>query len=204
MGKKNKKDKKKIKEFKKVENEKFKKLERMARKNIMEEHVKFVYANHNHIMNAESITIPIEDYLAILAIAVERSKVIPVITNVEYKNDRVTIMHFSDGTFTKAICQKDEVFSKDAGFAICFAKKVLGNKLYAKERICFVDKPEEELLDEMFEPVVDNKNDKTTGYSEDVKQRARELFAGGMSKKNIAEKLKISKSSVYRWTKNNN
>lgn len=52
------------------------------------------------------------------------------ITDVQLLNDRVVIMRFSDGTFTKATCTKDDAeagkFDPDIGITICMMKKLLG------------------------------------------------------------------------------
>lgn len=52
------------------------------------------------------------------------------VTKVEVLNDRVVMVRFSDGTFTKAICTKDDAdagkFDVDIGITICIMKKLLG------------------------------------------------------------------------------
>lgn len=63
------------------------------------------------------------------------------ITKVEVLNDRVVIMRFGDGSFTKAVCTEDDSkngkFDIDMGITICLIKKILGEadgkkKAYAK------------------------------------------------------------------------
>ena len=63
------------------------------------------------------------------------------ITKVEVLNDRVVIMRFGDGSFTKAICTENDAkngkFDVDMGITICLIKKILGEtdgkkKAYAK------------------------------------------------------------------------
>lgn len=63
------------------------------------------------------------------------------ITKVEVLNDRVVIMRFGDGSFTKAICTEDDAkngkFDVDIGITICLIKKIIGEtdgkkKAYAK------------------------------------------------------------------------
>lgn len=63
------------------------------------------------------------------------------ITNVEVLNDRVVIMRFGDGSFTKAVCTEDDAkngkFDVDIGITICLIKKMIGEtednkKGYAK------------------------------------------------------------------------
>ena len=43
-------------------------------------------------------------------------------------NPPATIVFWSDNTKTKAICHKEDKFSKESGVSICIAKKMLGNK----------------------------------------------------------------------------
>lgn len=63
------------------------------------------------------------------------------IIKVEVLNDRVVIMRFGDGSFTKAICTEDDAkngkFDVDIGITICLIKKIIGEtdgkkKAYAK------------------------------------------------------------------------
>lgn len=63
------------------------------------------------------------------------------ITKVEVLNNRVVIMRFGDGSFTKAVCTEDDAkngkFDVDIGITICLIKKMLGEtednkKGYAK------------------------------------------------------------------------
>lgn len=52
----------------------------------------------------------------------------PFIKDVKVYNNRAVIVHFSDDTFTRARCSKEDAgkFSVDAGIAICLLKKMLG------------------------------------------------------------------------------
>lgn len=45
-----------------------------------------------------------------------------------YFNDPVTVVLWTDGTKTIVRCQEGDVYSKETGLALCFAKKALGNK----------------------------------------------------------------------------
>lgn len=47
------------------------------------------------------------------------------ITKVITHNDKVTIVKFSDGTFTKSICSKNDTFDIDVGITVCLMKKLL-------------------------------------------------------------------------------
>lgn len=43
-------------------------------------------------------------------------------------NNPATIVIWADGTKTVVKCQEGDVYSKETGLALCFAKKALGNK----------------------------------------------------------------------------
>lgn len=43
-------------------------------------------------------------------------------------NEPATIVFWADGTKTVVKCQEGDVYSKETGLALCFAKKALGNK----------------------------------------------------------------------------
>ena len=45
-------------------------------------------------------------------------------------NEPAVIVIWSDGTKTKAVCGAEDQFNKEAGLAICFAKKWIGNKAF--------------------------------------------------------------------------
>lgn len=45
------------------------------------------------------------------------------IVSVKY-NDRTVIMHFSDGTYTKAVCTENDVFNLDYGIMVCLLRKM--------------------------------------------------------------------------------
>ena len=50
---------------------------------------------------------------------------LPKITNIEMYNDRVVKVTFDDGSFTKSVCQENDVFDLDVGITICLIKKML-------------------------------------------------------------------------------
>ena len=54
------------------------------------------------------------------------------ITKIVTHNDMVTIVYFSDGSFTKAICSKNDTYDLDVGIQVCIMKKMLGEKRYFK------------------------------------------------------------------------
>ena len=62
------------------------------------------------------------------------TKKLPEITKIEIpKENKVVIVHFSDGTKEKAVCDKDDKFSLETGIEICVMKKIMGgNAAYNK------------------------------------------------------------------------
>ena len=53
--------------------------------------------------------------------------IIPAVDKIVTHNDRVTIVYFVDGTFTKCVCGKDEEFNLYTGVAFCLFKKMLSH-----------------------------------------------------------------------------
>ena len=49
-----------------------------------------------------------------------------VVDKVVTHNDRVVIVYFTDGTFTKSVCSTNDKFDIDVGITICILKKMLG------------------------------------------------------------------------------
>ena len=47
------------------------------------------------------------------------------ITNIEMYNDRVVKVTFDDGSFTKSVCQENDIFDLDVGITVCLMKKML-------------------------------------------------------------------------------
>ncbi len=48
------------------------------------------------------------------------------VKNYKTFNDKVVVVEFADGTKTKAVCDREDSFSLDAGIAICLLKKAMG------------------------------------------------------------------------------
>lgn len=49
------------------------------------------------------------------------------ITGVNSYNDRVVIVRFSDGTFTKSVCSEKDTFDLDIGISLCLLKKMMSD-----------------------------------------------------------------------------
>lgn len=52
---------------------------------------------------------------------------LPEIVDVKTINDKVVIVTFIDGTQTKAVCDKDDVFNLEVGIGICITKRLMSN-----------------------------------------------------------------------------
>lgn len=84
-----------------------------------------------------------EDILAAVKLstfgALSAKAIMPLIKDVQVKNDRVIIVYFADGDHTKAILSKNDTFNLEQGISICLMKKILadgtgcdGNNVYNK------------------------------------------------------------------------
>lgn len=68
------------------------------------------------------------------------------LTKIVTHNERVVIVYFDDGSFTKAVCSEKDHFDLDVGIQVCFLKKMLGVKNYyslLKDVHNMMDKEEE-------------------------------------------------------------
>lgn len=54
---------------------------------------------------------------------------IPIVNHVHSVGPAL-IVYWSDGSFTKAVCSKEDVWSYEIGFMVCFMKKLLGKKRF--------------------------------------------------------------------------
>lgn len=58
--------------------------------------------------------------------------IIPKIIDIKVFNNRVVKVTFSDNTFTKSVCDKDDIFNFEYGLMICILKKMNGNTDFLK------------------------------------------------------------------------
>lgn len=70
------------------------------------------------------------------------------VTDVIYHNDKVTIVKFSDGTFTKSVCSDNDCFDPDIGITVCLCKKMLGGSTQYNNLIRRIHKSQEEKAEE--------------------------------------------------------
>ncbi len=50
-----------------------------------------------------------------------------LVTSVKTYNNRVVLVRFADGTFTKSVCAPNDTFDIDTGIMVCLIKKLLGD-----------------------------------------------------------------------------
>lgn len=70
------------------------------------------------------------------------------VTDVIYHNDKVTIVKFSDGTFTKSVCSDNDHFDPDVGITVCLCKKMLGGSTQYNNLIRRIRKSQDEKAEE--------------------------------------------------------
>lgn len=70
------------------------------------------------------------------------------VTDVIHHNDKVTIVKFSDGTFTKSVCSDNDHFDPDVGITVCLCKKMLGGSTQYNNLIRRIRKSQEEKAEE--------------------------------------------------------
>ena len=76
------------------------------------------------------IKVPLSGLKQVLKMSHEK---MPKVASVDTYNDRVVKVTFDDGTFTKAVCSQNDMFSLDVGISICMTKRMMGkdgHKLY--------------------------------------------------------------------------
>lgn len=55
------------------------------------------------------------------------NRITMLVTFVKTYNDRVVLVRFADGTFTKSVCAPNDTFDIDTGIMVCLIKKLLGD-----------------------------------------------------------------------------
>lgn len=62
----------------------------------------------------------------------EMKNEILTVNKIETYNDRVVLIRWGDGTFTKAVCSPNDKFDIDVGIQVCYLKKLIGTENYYK------------------------------------------------------------------------
>lgn len=113
-------------------------------------------------------------------------------------NEPATIIIWKDGTKTVVMCQEGDVFDKEKGIALCFMKKLLGNKSNYFEIVKkWTSKPTEKKK----EKVVTTSNcKKTKDRSKSIKfiRKHYREFGGEMTVRQLASHLGLGNGTVHR------
>lgn len=121
---------------------------------------------------------------------------LPKIVNIEMYNDRVVKVTFDDGSFTKSVCQENDIFDLDVGITICLIKKMLdtgkgdGTKIYNN------------IIRDAHKLINDKENEKIEKQMEKEKEKkkARKALMNKQAKKMKAkeEAIDIQKQAIIR------
>lgn len=118
------------------------------------------------------------------------------VTNIETYNDRVVKMTFSDGTFTKSVCQENDIFDLDVGMTVCLIKKMLGDKNESGT------KKYNDIIRKLHRLIEDKENEKIEQkIKKDLqKKKARKAQMNKQAKKMKAkeEAIDIQKQAIIR------
>jgi hypothetical protein len=116
----------------------------------------------------------------------ETKKIEPIkevnITNIEMYNDRVVKVTFDDGSFTKSVCQENDIFDLDVGITVCLMKKMLdsgkgdGTRIY-NDIIRNAHKLIEDKENEKIEKQLEKENQKKKARKAQMKKQAKKLKA---------------------------
>ena len=104
------------------------------------------------------------------------------ITNIEMYNDRVVKVTFDDGSFTKSVCQENDIFDLDVGITVCLMKKMLdsgkgdGTRIY-NDIIRDAHKLIEDKENEKIEKQLEKENQKKKARKAQMKKQAKKLKA---------------------------
>lgn len=107
---------------------------------------------------------------------------LPKIVNIEMYNDRVVKVTFDDGSFTKSVCQENDIFDLDVGITVCLMKKMLddgkgnGTRIY-NDIIRDAHKLIEDKENEKIEKQLEKEKLKKKAHKAMMKKQAKKLKA---------------------------
>lgn len=103
------------------------------------------------------------------------------ITKVEVLNDRVVIMRFGDGSFTKAICTEDDAkngkFDVDIGITICLIKKIIGETDGKKKAYVKLIRDIHKMMDEQDKQAKEEEQRKVNAKARKLRKAQRRAVA---------------------------
>ena len=121
------------------------------------------------------------------------------ITKVEVLNDRVVIMRFSDGSFTKAVCTEDDAkngkFDVDIGITICLIKKIIGEADGKKKAYAKLIRDIHKMMDEQDKQAKEEKQRKVNAKARKLRKAQRR--AAAVKQENDMFRNDISDAVLY-------
>lgn len=112
---------------------------------------------------------------------------LPKIANIEMYNDRVVKVTFDDGSFTKSVCQENDIFDLDVGITVCLMKKMLDSGKGDGTRIY------NDIIRDAHKLINDKENEKIEQQMEKEKQNKKKRKA---QMKRQAKKLKAKEEAI--------
>lgn len=109
------------------------------------------------------------------------------IANIEMYNDRVVKVTFDDGSFTKSVCQENDIFDLDVGITVCLMKKMLDDGKGNGTRIY------NDIIRDAHKLINDKENEKIEKQTEKEKRKKKAHKA--MMKKQ-AKKMKVKEEAI--------
>ena len=112
---------------------------------------------------------------------------LPKISNIEMYNDRVVKVTFDDGSFTKSVCQENDIFDLDVGITICLIKKMLDTGKGDGTRVY------NDIIRDAHKLINDKENEKIEKQMEKEKEKKK---AHKVMMKKQAKKMKAKEEAI--------
>lgn len=109
------------------------------------------------------------------------------ITNIEILNDRVVKVTFDDESFTKSVCQENDIFDLDVGITVCLMKKMLDDGKGNGTRIY------NDIIRDAHKLINDKENEKIKKQMEEEKRKKK---AHKAAMKRQAKKMKAKEEAI--------
>lgn len=109
------------------------------------------------------------------------------ITDIEMYNDRVVKVTFDDGSFTKSVCQENDIFDLDVGITVCLMKKMLDDGKGNGTRIY------NDIIRDAHKLINDKENEK---IEKQIEKDKRKKKAHKVMMKKQAKKLKAKEEAI--------
>ena len=109
------------------------------------------------------------------------------IANIEMYNDRVVKVTFNDGSFTKSVCQENDIFDLDVGITICLIKKMFDTGKGDGTRVY------NDIIRDAHKLINDKENEKIEKQMEKEKEKKK---AHKVMMKKQAKKMKAKEEAI--------